>query len=139
MKQVSPEEAFGMMEKEGYVYVDVRSVAEFGAGHPADAFNVPLLDMTPRGMAPNPDFMSVMAKGFAKDAKLIVGCKSGGRSLHAVQLLEAAGYQDVVLQRCGYDGAPDPLGRFEPGWKPKGLPTSQEAAPERTYAGLKGQ
>ena len=60
MKRVSPEEALGLMEKDGYVYVDVRSVPEFEAGHPAGAFNVPLLDMSPMGMTPNPDFLRVM-------------------------------------------------------------------------------
>ena len=137
MKRVSPEEALGLMEKEGYVYVDVRSVPEFEAGHPAGAFNVPLLDMSPLGMRPNPDFLKVMEKGFVKDAKIVVGCNAGGRSLRAATILESAGFTSIVDQRCGYEGAPDPMGRIEPGWRPKGLPTSQDAAPERTYQGLK--
>ena len=41
-------------------------------------------------MAPNPAFQAVVEGNFAKDAKIVVGCKSGGRSLQAAALLEAA-------------------------------------------------
>lgn len=44
---VSPEEARGLMEREGYTYIDVRSIPEFEAGHPAGAVNVPLLHVNP--------------------------------------------------------------------------------------------
>ena len=59
MKKVSPEEAAVLME-EGCVYLDVRSVPEFEAGHPTGAYNVPLLDMGPGGMVDNPEFLSVV-------------------------------------------------------------------------------
>ena len=78
VKRVSPAEARDLIDKQGYVYVDVRSVPEFAAGHPQGAYNVPLMNMGPGGMSPNPDFMTVMAT-FPKDAKLVVGCKAGGR------------------------------------------------------------
>ena len=45
VKRISPEEARDLMDKEGYVYLDVRSVPEFAAGHPTGAYNIPLLDM----------------------------------------------------------------------------------------------
>ena len=135
-KRVTPEEARDLMDKEGYVYLDVRSVAEFSAGHPAGAYNVPLLDMGPAGMTPNPDFLAVVETSFARDARLVVGCKAGGRSARAVALLEQAGFANVVDQRCGFDGAPLPTGGVEPGWRPKGLPTSTGSDPDRTYAAL---
>jgi rhodanese-related sulfurtransferase len=131
VKRVSPQEAKDLIDQEGYVYVDVRSVPEFDAGHPAGAYNVPLNHMGPAGMTANPDFLAVMEKVFPKDAKLVVGCKGGGRSLRAAGLLEQAGYASVVDQRAGYDG------HAEPGWRPAGLPVSQDAPADHTYDGLK--
>ena len=122
-RRVSPADAQALIEKEGYSYVDVRSVREFQAGHPKDAFNVPLLDMGPLGMAPNPDFLSVMEKTFPKDSRLVLGCQMGGRSLKAASLLEAAGYTNLVEQQAGFNG-----------WRPAGLPVGTEAAPGHSYA-----
>jgi rhodanese-related sulfurtransferase len=139
VKRISPEEARDLMDKEGYVYLDVRSVPEFAAGHPTGAYNIPLLDMGPAGMAPNPNFLAVAEKSFPRDARLVVGCKAGGRSAKAVALLEQAGFTNLVDQRAGYDGAPLPTGGVEPGWRPKGLPTTTESAADRTYDGLKAR
>jgi rhodanese-related sulfurtransferase len=139
LKRVSPEEARDLMEKEGYLYVDVRSVPEFEAGHPAGAFNVPLLHQSPRGMTPNPDFLAVMEKNFPKDAKLVVGCKAGGRSLEAASLLLSKGYRSVIDQRAGFQGTVDPQGRPEAGWAPKGLPTSREAGEGHTYDAMRAR
>jgi rhodanese-related sulfurtransferase len=137
VKRVSPEEARDLMSKEGYVYLDVRSVPEFAAGHPTGAYNIPLLDMGPGGMAPNPDFLAVVEKTFPRDAKLVVGCKAGGRSAKAASVLEQAGYTRLADQKNGYDGTPLPTGGVEPGWRPKGLPTSTEPVAGRGYDALK--
>jgi rhodanese-related sulfurtransferase len=135
VKRVSPEEAKKLIDDEGYVYVDVRSLPEFEAGHPTGAYNVPLMHQGPAGMTPNPDFMAVMEKGFPKTARLVVGCKAGGRSARAAAMLESAGFTSVVDQKAGYEGS-SPL---EPGWRPKGLPVSTQAAPDRTYEGLQSR
>jgi len=135
VKRVSPEEAKQLIDDEGYVYVDVRSLPEFAAGHPAGAYNVPLMHQAPAGMTPNPDFLGVMEKTFPKTAKLVVGCKAGGRSARAAAVLEAAGFTDVKDQKGGYEGhSPD-----EPGWRPKGLPISTQAPADRTYDGLRSR
>ena len=111
-KKVSPAEAHAMMG-EGYTYVDVRTPAEFAEGRPAGAVNVPLAA----------DFVAQMSARFAKDAKLVVGCKSGGRSARAAAALAQAGYTDVLDQRAGFDGARNPFGQLtEPGWSRAGLP-----------------
>jgi rhodanese-related sulfurtransferase len=96
------------------------------------------MNMGPGGMTPNADFLPVMGT-FPKDAKLVVGCKAGGRSARAASMLESAGYTSVVDQRAGFEGAPDPsTGRIgEPGWRPAGLPVTTEARPDRTYEALK--
>ena len=139
VKRITPEEARDLIDKDGYAYLDVRSVPEFAAGHPTGAYNVPLLNMGPGGMVDNPEFLAVVEKNFARDARLVVGCKSGGRSARAAGLLERAGYTNLVDQRNGYDGTPLPTGGVEPGWRPKGLPTSTAAMPERTYDALKAR
>lgn len=139
VRRISPEEARELMDEDGYAYVDVRSIPEFEAGHPAGAYNVPLLHMGPRGMSPNPEFVPVMERNFPKDAKIVVGCRSGGRSLQAASILLSLGYETVVDQRAGYEGTFGPGGRPEAGWAPKGLPTSREPTNGRSYAALKGE
>lgn len=139
VKRVSPDEAHQLMERDGWSYVDVRSVPEFEAGHPEGAYNIPLLHMGPLGMAPNPDFLEVMQKSFVRDAKLVLGCRSGGRSLQAAGLLFSAGFSNVVDQRAGFEGGPAPGGPPEPGWRQKGLPVARQAMTDRSYAALKAK
>jgi rhodanese-related sulfurtransferase len=138
-KRITPEEARDLIDKDGYAYLDVRSVPEFAAGHPTGAYNVPLLNMGPGGMVDNPEFLAVVEKNFPRDARLVVGCKAGGRSARAAGLLERAGYTNLVDQKNGYEGTPLPTGGVEPGWRPKGLPTRTEAAPGRAYDALKAR
>jgi rhodanese-related sulfurtransferase len=138
VKRVSPDEALSLVDREGWSYVDVRSVPEFESGHPEGAYNVPIAHLGPMGMSPNPEFLGVMEKAFPKDSKLVIGCKSGGRSLQASGMLLAAGFQNVVDQRAGFQGGMDHSGRPEAGWGPKGLPTSRAAEPGRSWADLKG-
>lgn len=118
---------------EGYTYVDVRSVPEFEAGHPAGAVNVPLLNRDPRTgqMSPNPEFLKVMQANFPPDAKLLIGCQVGGRSAQAAQLLAQSGYDEVSNVLGGYGGAPT-----AEGWSRAGLPVETEA-PGRTYDTLR--
>jgi rhodanese-related sulfurtransferase len=135
-RRVGPEEARDLLEKEGYVYVDVRSIPEFEAGHPSGAYSVPLMHMGPGGMTPNPDFLAVVQGAFGTDAKLVIGCKSGGRSLQAAAILERAGFTQVVDQRAGFDGTVNPqTGQAEPGWRPRGLPVSASADAARAGNG----
>jgi len=137
VKRVSAEQADELIRDDGYVYVDVRSIPEFDAGHPLGAYNIPLLHATPSGMRPNGDFLGVVAATFPKDAKLVLGCRSGNRSLRAAEALMSAGYANVVDQRAGFDGARDAFGQvLEPGWKAAGLVVSLEGHPDRTYDAL---
>lgn len=137
VKRVSPLEAAALLEDEGYVYLDVRSIPEFDEGHAVGAYNIPLMHATPTGMRPNGDFMSVVASAFPKDSKLVVGCRSGNRSLRAAQALLAEGFEHVVDQRAGHEGARDAFGQLaEPGWHAVGLEVAREAEPERTYEAL---
>lgn len=130
VRRVSPTEAAALVEREQYVYLDVRSVPEFEAGHPVGAYNIPLLHMAGFGLTPNANFVAECERVFPKDTRLVLGCRSGSRSLHAATMLLRAGYTDVVDQRCGFEGAD------EPGWRHVGLPVSQQAQPERSYSAL---
>jgi rhodanese-related sulfurtransferase len=128
--RISPQEARVKLV-EGWTYVDVRTVQEFEAGHPPGAVNAPLMHAGPGGMVANPDFLPVMRAAFPLDATLIVGCKSGGRSLRALQALAGAGFTRVLDQRAGWDGARDAFGQIsEPGWSRSGLPV-ELGRPER--------
>ena len=127
--RISPQEASEKLT-DGWTYVDVRTVEEFEAGHPAGAVNVPLMHAGGGGMVPNPDFARVLDGAFPKDAKIIVGCKAGGRSLRAAQVLLGQGFTSVLDQRAGWDGARDAFGQVsEPGWGRAGLP-SEKGSPE---------
>ncbi len=133
--RVSPDEAKKLLDA-GYVYVDVRSEPEYAAGHPKGALNVPVAHAEAGGMKPNPRFVEVMKKLFSPDAKIVVGCKAGGRSLRAAEALTAAGFTDVVDQKAGWDGVRDAFGALrEPGWSPSGLP-SETTTPGGAYAEL---
>jgi rhodanese-related sulfurtransferase len=138
VKRVTPPEAAALVQA-GWKYVDVRSIPEFVDGHPAGAYNVPILHLMPgRGMVPNPEFEAVVASAFAKDDKLVLGCRSGGRSLRAAEMLQAAGYTSVVDMRGGWDGERDPMGRVEvQGWRDAGLPAAKTAEAGRSYEELK--
>src|SRR5580700_252320 len=108
--RISPREASEKIAA-GWVYVDVRTTEEFEAGHPAGALNVPLAHGGPGAMVPNPDFLPALKGVFALDAKIVVGCKSGGRSLRAAQALVAEGFTHVADQRAGWDGARSAFGQ----------------------------
>lgn len=139
IERISPEEAKRRMDL-GWTYVDVRSVPEFEQGHPRGAYNIPLMHMSAGGMTPNADFMAAMRATFAKDAKLILGCKAGGRSLRAAEMLSAEGYASVVDQRAGWSGARDPFGQLiERGWEAAGLPIETEVEQDRSWEALEAK
>jgi rhodanese-related sulfurtransferase len=133
VRRVSPREAADLMDQDGWSYLDVRSVPEFDAGHPAGAYNIPLLHMEGPRLVPNAAFVTECERVFPNDTKLVVGCKSGGRSLQAASMLQAAGYTAVVDQRAGFDGG------GKPGWRQAGLPVSRQALPARSYPELAGR
>ena len=139
-KRVSPKEALSLMENEGYVYIDVRSVPEFDAGHPEGAYNIPLMHMSAAGMQPNGDYLAVVSALFAPDTAIVVGCKAGGRSLRAAEMMLVAGFTNVVDQRAGFSGATSPFGQvMEEGWSQAQLPVTVQAVPERTWAALEAK
>jgi len=136
IKAVTPEEAAELLSQ-GHVYVDVRSEPEFEAGHPEGALNVPLLTAGPVGLAPNPDFLAVMESAFGKDEPLVIGCKAGGRSKRATEMLAQAGFSRLSDQIAGFDAGKDAFGRAIPGWSRTALAVGKGKPPGQAYADVK--
>jgi len=85
--------------------VDVRSIDEYVAKHPAGAINAPLPDIASGQPTVLPE---------DKSTPILTVCKIGERSLVGMLLLKAAGYKDVKSVRRGLDA-----------WVGAGLPTSE--------------
>lgn len=71
--------------KEGALIVDVRTGEEYASGHYPNAKNIPV------------DQVESKLKDFgSKEGKIVVYCRSGGRSSKAKAILEANGFKNVV-------------------------------------------
>ncbi|HEX7605018.1 MAG TPA: rhodanese-like domain-containing protein [Polyangiaceae bacterium] len=136
--RISPAEAAAKL-LDGITYVDVRSEEEFEGGHPEGAVNVPWAHMSAGGMTPNPDFVAAMNALFAKaEPKVVLGCRSGNRSMRAAEALVAAGWGPLFEQRAGWDGVRDPFGKVsEVGWARAGLPVATGQPEGRSWADVK--
>lgn len=69
---------------EGAFLVDVRSTAEFAAGHVKGSVNIPV------------DTIASNLSRFKNQKNIIVFCQSGGRSSMAKSILKQNGFTDVV-------------------------------------------
>jgi len=138
--RLTPQEAFARLRDNPHtILLDVRSTAEFAAGHPAGAYNVPLLDQSPATgtLLPNPYFVEQVSALFPPATPIIASCRSGARSLQAGVLLKQAGYSDVANLEGGLMGQRDLDGTVAvAGWAEAGLPVSQTPEPGRDYASL---
>lgn len=137
-RRVSAREAFELVQEQGYALLDVRSVPEFEAGHPAGALNVPWMHIDARGRALNPEFVEIFERHFPdKGAKVVLACQGGNRSMQAIGALAARGYTELVDQRAGWGGVRDAFGQLtDKGWQAEGLPTDTGAGAERSYESL---
>ena len=79
--QISPDKARALV-KSGAKLIDVRSPAEFAAGHIEGAVNVPVGSSSDDKLGP-------------KDQPLILYCASGTRSAMARSVLKSRGYTQV--------------------------------------------
>jgi rhodanese-related sulfurtransferase len=133
IKQISPDEAHQAMQS-GSTYIDVRTEGEFGAGHPADAVNIPVAfpNRATGQMMLNDEFVAVVSAHFGKDQALILGCQSGMRSQHAAEMLAQAGFTNVANMRGGFGGSHDSTG-----WASEGLPASTAVDDRNSYPALK--
>ena len=139
MRQVTAAEAKDLHdETEGAVYLDVRTVEEFAAGHPEGALNVPIVFLGERGATANPDFLAVVEKMIRKEVTIFCSCKSGGRSKMAAEALLGAGYESVVNVAGGFSGARDRNGNtVVAGWEESGHPVGKGEPAGTNYQELK--
>ncbi|HEY6394296.1 MAG TPA: rhodanese-like domain-containing protein [Candidatus Binataceae bacterium] len=129
IKQQKPRDAHETLKSNpDAVYLDVRTEAEFAAGHPQGAINVPVVFIKgPGQMQVNPEFAEVTEKVLPKNKKLVVGCMAGGRSQRACEMLEEAGYSDLTNVVGGFGGQRDQAGNVVvPGWREENLPVTTE-------------
>lgn len=137
--QLTPAEAHAILsENTSAVYLDVRTEAEFQAGHPEGAINIPVVffGLVGRRPKPNPDFLAVVEATLAKQTTVVLGCQAGVRSQHAAEIMERAGYTDVSNMLGGFGGGQDEFGRTVVGWRDAGLPANTGDDGENSYAAL---
>ena len=86
-RQVSPEEAAAMMEKEtDYIILDVRTQEEYETAHIPGAICIPNETIGTGDIPQLPD----------KDQLILVYCRSGNRSKQASEKLAKQGYANIV-------------------------------------------
>lgn len=141
VRQTNPLEALKILESEPTaVYLDVRTVSEFEAGHPPGAYNVPVGFFEPPRRDPilNDLFSRICEMQFAKTTRLLVGCQSGARSIRAAEILQALGYSDVTNVDGGFGGRRDAHGKtIERGWIEYGFPIEKGSPIGRGYEELR--
>ncbi|KAL8549878.1 hypothetical protein ACS0TY_008643 [Phlomoides rotata] len=88
---------------QGHVYLDVRTEEEFKNGHLENALNIPYMFSTLKGgMVKNPKFMDQVLSLYSKEDHIIVGCKTGVRSVYATTDLLNAEFKNVYNMGGGY-------------------------------------
>jgi|TARA_R110000782_G_scaffold19233_1_gene52579 rhodanese-related sulfurtransferase len=109
IQEVSVQEA-DVAIRDADVLIDVRESDEFAAGHIPGAMNIP------RGLL---EFkLSSAPELAARDLKLVLYCKSGGRSCLAASSLQQMGYLNVQSINGGFDG-----------WNDAGKPVASPSVP----------
>ncbi|XP_031474545.1 thiosulfate sulfurtransferase 16, chloroplastic-like [Nymphaea colorata] len=86
----------------GHRFLDVRTKEEFIKGHVEDAVNIPYLFFTPEGRKQNPRFIEEVSAVYSKDDHILVGCRSGVRSLNASIDLLKANFKNVKNMEGGF-------------------------------------
>ncbi len=77
--------------EQGAVFVDVRTLPEWSAGHLRGALHLPLADLEARAASALPD----------RNRPIVIYCQSGGRAVTAERQLRQLGYTQVTAMRGG--------------------------------------
>jgi len=94
IKAVSPADVKAMLDKkEKAIYLDVRDAGEFSAGHLPGAMSIS------RGTLE----FNVFNKIPEQNAKIIVYCKTAGRSTLATKTLNDLGFKNALLMDAQYE------------------------------------
>lgn len=103
---VNTAEAVRLMNREKAVLIDVSEPAEYAAGHPSGARNVPLGQLEGSKELPS-----------NKALPLVLVCATGARSSRAVALLRKAGHERVLSLAGGMRA-----------WREANLPVEKKSA-----------
>lgn len=128
--EVTPEEAYRLLQEADARLVDVRTQAErdFVGYASVEDHHVPW--ETYPGMVVNPEFSSQLrqAVGESPEQYLVFMCRSGGRSAKAAEAATQKGYSHCFNLLGGFEGGKDEQGHrgTKAGWKAEGLPWGQE-------------
>lgn len=129
VRTLFPQEVQGLLSSnDNAAYIDVRTVAEFAAGHPrGQVVNIPIVfhHPTAKETYPNNSFLEVVASLYGKNRPLIIGGDDGERSQQAAGQLQSAGYTNVCVM-------PEGVG----GWRAQKLPTATDNRNGISYASL---
>jgi rhodanese-related sulfurtransferase len=105
---VGTAEAVRLMNRERAVLIDVSEPAEYAAGHPGGARNVPFGQLESANSKALPS---------NKALPLVLVCRTGARSSRAVAVLKKAGYENVRTLAGGLAA-----------WREANLPVEKSAA-----------
>jgi len=148
---LTAKEAFSKwhVDADKMVVLDVRTPEEYiFVGHAPMARNIPVRvlnqELTAKNrkpvLEPNPDFVSQVRRDYKVSDTILVMCRSGGRSVMAVNLLAEAGFKNVYNITDGFEGdaVKDPESyyngkRIKNGWKNSGAPWTYELDPNLMY------
>ena len=89
--QLTPQEAIQKMNHEDAVIIDVREANEVAGGKIRDAIHIPLASLK--------DKTSELEK--YKDKPIIMVCRSGNRSMHALNVLRKSGFENLFNLKGG--------------------------------------
>lgn len=103
---VNTAEAVRLMNREKAVMIDVSEPAEYAAGHPSGARNVPLAQLEGSKDLPS-----------NKTLPVVLVCPTGSRASRAVALLRKAGHEKVLTLAGGLRA-----------WRDANLPVEKSAA-----------
>jgi rhodanese-related sulfurtransferase len=119
---ITPERACELLQKD-WTHLDVRTVAEFTAGHAAGAKNIWFGQWDGPDLIKNPRFLEIVKANFPMGCNLIVSCQTGReRSIQAAEQLNHAGFNNVLRMRGGFEA-----------WRLRGLPIAPESPTENEY------
>lgn len=101
IKQIGPQEAVMLFNREDALVLDVREQSEFKDGHIAKAKHIPLGQLNKR--------LTELEK--YKGRPIVAVCRTGSRSGHACGVLKKAGFENISNLAGGFSA-----------WEQAGLP-----------------
>jgi len=129
MQHLTPREAWAFLQAHPEaLFLDVRMEIEYlYVGHPPGVVHVPWYEYPEMQPHPEQFVERVRREGGSEERPVVLICRSGKRTVDAGQVLEAAGFKNVVNVLHGFEGELDAQfqrGKLN-GWRFDGLPWEQ--------------